>query len=237
MCGRSDVTAPALYSEALRNPSSQKVGNPNVQNQSFPSPLWKTQKRRCLRQQPESRTRWPTANHRPPLPLQEIGWRQHLQQLIFVTNPDFCYHDYEVFSTSINDHFLIYAVRSFNSNFKSLYNPNKCVTYRSFNHLDEEAFKNDLSGMPWDDLIDIDDVDTALDMWVNMFMDAVDHHVPARTKIIRKKACPWITHEVVMRKRDHIYKVAIKNDAPQAWLEYQALRNRVTRMLTKCKAD
>ena len=70
-----------------------------------------------------------------------------------------------------------------------------------------------------------------------MFMDAVDHHVC--TKKIRKKACPWITDEVVqvMRKRDHIYKVAIKKDDSQAWLEYKALRNRVTSMLTKCKAD
>ena len=62
---------------------------------------------------------------------------------------------------------------------------------------------------------------------------------PSAQKEFAKKPCPWITDEVVqvMKKRDHIYKVAVRQNDSHAWHEYKALRNRVTRMITKCNAD
>ena len=40
-----------------------------------------------------------------------------------------------------------------------------------------------------------------------------------------------------MNERDHIHKVAIKQNNPSTWDEYKVLRNRVTHMLNKCKAE
>ena len=96
-----------------------------------------------------------------------------------------------------------------------------------------------LMNAPWDILNDIDDIDLALDTWVSLFMNVVEHHLPVRTKRVRKKACPWITKEVVqlMNERDRLHRVAVNKNDSRAWSEYKVLRNRVTHMLKMCKAN
>ena len=158
-----------------------------------------------------------------------------LIDLIFVTNPNM-YRDYGVFLTCISDHFLIYAVRDFNENTNLT---GECIEYRSFKHLDEQKFKDDLGNVPWEAINDIDDVDVALDTWISLFMAVVDDHVPLRKKRLRKNPCPWITDEIVgvMKQRDRIHRAAIEMNEIPLWDEYKMLRNKVNHMLSRQKSE
>lgn len=114
-----------------------------------------------------------------------------------------------------------------------------CIEYRSFKHIDEQKFKDDLNHVPWDAITNIDDVDVALDTWITLFMAVVDDHVPLCIKRVHKNPCPSITDDIVelMKKRERIHRAAIElNDNP-LWDEYKTLRNRVNHMLRKQKSE
>ena len=133
-------------------------------------------------------------------------------------------------------HFFTYAVRDFRRETETHGN---CIEYRSFKHLDEQKFKDDLNNVPWGAITDIDDVDVALDTWISLFMAVVDDHVPLCKKRVRKNPCPWITDDIVelMKKRDRIHRTAIElNDNP-LWDEYKTLRNKVNHMLRRQKSE
>ena len=152
-----------------------------------------------------------------------------LIDLIFVTNPNM-YRDYGVFLTCISDHFLIYAVRDFNENTNLT---GECIEYRSFKHLDEQKFKDDLGNVPWEAINDIDDVDVALDTWISLFMAVVDDHVPLRKKRLRKNPCPWITDEIVdvMKQRDR------KDVVFRLWHRILPTRDKLIRMKVTDKSE
>ena len=115
--------------------------------------------------------------------------------LVFVTDPEL-YSETGVFKASISDHYLVYTVRGFNNNQKSA--KGKSSKFRSFKNLVVNDFLLDLQRIPWRSCINCNDIDRAWEMWLRLFMDVVDKHVPLCEKRIRNNACPWFRAKVTI---------------------------------------
>ena len=149
--------------------------------------------------------------------------------LIFVSDKEL-YKETGIFRTSISDHYLIYTIRDFKANVTKT---TSCAEYRSFKHFNEDKFLDELRKVPWHICRDIENIDLTWNTWLNLFMNVVDKHIPKRKKRIRKKACPWITKEIIdiMKERDNILKAAKRDKISTLWNTYKSLKNKVTHLM------
>ena len=58
----------------------------------------------------------------------------------------------------------------------------KTIEHRSYKHFDVNAFKKDLEGVPWHIIDNEDNIDDAVCIWNNLFMDIADSHAPVRKR-------------------------------------------------------
>ena len=102
-------------------------------------------------------------------------------------------------------------------------------TYRTFN---EDNFLNELGNIQWDGVCTIDDVDTSLNLFMDLFMRIVNNNASLKKFTVKAKSAPWIDTELksLMSKRDEAKKVAVLSCSPVDRKLYCTLRNHVTKM-------
>ena len=81
-----------------------------------------------------------------------------------------------------------YLYRKLNNCVKS--NTHQAITYRSFKNFDENKFIHDLCEVPWEIIEYFDDINEAVDVWNNLFLEVVNKHAPLKSHRIKRKYQP-----------------------------------------------
>ncbi|MEW8547446.1 MAG: hypothetical protein AB2693_28400, partial [Candidatus Thiodiazotropha sp.] len=126
---------------------------------------------------------------------------------------------------SLSDHYAVFGNRKLNSFTRK--HSHKTITYRSFRHFDESAFKNDLRQVPWEILNDLNDVNEILEVWNSLFLEVVNKHAPLKQHRVKRKHQPeWLSPEIIdcIKERNKC-KINCQTD------RYKELRNKVSSMI------
>ncbi len=148
--------------------------------------------------------------------------------LAFVSNPNNIASS-GVHSLGLSDHSLIYLVRKN----KKIKGKPKSIKYRSLKKFNENNFIDTVKNKNWAKVLDLNDVNSALEVFSNMFNDACNTHAPIKQKLVKGAQLPeWINKDFIQltRDRDHYYKKAHKTNDPNDWKNARLLRNKVNNM-------
>ena len=138
-----------------------------------------------------------------------------------------------VLHCSLSDHSLVYII---------LYHkcpPAKAVTkkIRSYKSLNKESFREDLSNLPLSECAKINDADTAVMLWNQLYLGILNKHAPEKTIKVRPLPKPWFTKELkekINRKND-LRKAAVRLKSPDAWGDYRREKQNVRRAVDNAK--
>ena len=140
-----------------------------------------------------------------------------------------------VFPNGISDHDLTGVVRKLN-NIK--YTPRELIT-RNYKNYNKEIFKSDLKTVQWDSLLRINDLTNAWNKFKELLIACVNKHTPVIENTISGRECPWLTSEIKgkINERDYYLKTPRKSKSEIDWSTYRRMRNSVTMMIRKSKAN
>ena len=111
---------------------------------------------------------------------------------VFITNKEDNISHSGVYTLSISDHYLIYAVRKIGL-------PRgqpKFIQSRNFKHFNEENFLTDLENASWPDIKSGMEMNSAWNVWKNRFLNVVDTHAPRRVMRVRNKPAPRLNSQL-----------------------------------------
>ena len=138
-----------------------------------------------------------------------------------------------VIHNGLSDHSMSYLIwKTHHSLSKSHY-----ITFRKSKGLDIEAFVTDLKAQNWSEVQNCDTINESLAKWEELLLEIVNHHMPMKTKRVRKQHSPWLTEHVfkLIKERDKVKAKARLNKSETYWKQYKRLKNKVTLMIRKCK--
>ncbi|CAB4011690.1 Hypothetical predicted protein [Paramuricea clavata] len=100
-------------------------------------------------------------------------------------------------------------------------------------------FKSDLREIPWETLINENDVQASWDLFKQTLTTIINRHAPLIEKKVKGRDCPWLTHEIKekMNEQDHLLKKARKSGKECDWCNYRKARNSVTKCIRQHKAN
>ena len=114
------------------------------------------------------------------------------------------------------------------------------ITYRDMKRLNENQLKETLEQAPWDTAFVNVDIDDVVNVWEQTFNRAVDSHCPWREKRVKQNTqAPWMTKAVIKQLyiRDHLLKVARRNDNSDDWANNRVARNKAVSTLRTAKRE
>ena len=137
---------------------------------------------------------------------------------------------------TMSDHYIVYTIVL--CNVKRAKQAPKTVRVRDFKNFDPYAFNIDL--MECNLMFEVDshdNIDDAWNCWSSMVKQVMDKHAPMKVHRVKQRNSPWITRDVVllMYKRDHIHKKAVKSGSHQLYEDYRKCRNDVVRAVRNAK--
>ena len=166
------------------------------------------------------------------LPTRVTVSTQTLIDHIYSTNPE--KHSLSgVFTTTVSDHYLIFTIYD---ELRST-TPMKTIQWRDFKHFEHGKFVDTLNSMAFDSIFRCTSVDTALELWHGMIMEAFVVNAPMKSKRLKSNPCPWVSGDVIqlMNTRDYYHKKAIQTNSVVFWNRYRYMRNLVNSKLKQEK--
>ena len=158
---------------------------------------------------------------------------------VFITNKEDNISHSGVYTLSISDHNLIYAVRKIGL-------PRgqpKFIQLRNFKHFNENNFLTDLKNASWPVIKSGMEVNSAWNAWEDIFLNIVDKYAPRRAKShpsheINRPA-PWLNSQLKeeMYERDWLKKKASETQRPDVWKAYKTKKLTVNKKVKKTKKD
>ena len=97
-----------------------------------------------------------------------------------------------VIANSISDHDIVGITRKMNC---LKFKPRK-INIRSCTNYNVSQFKIDLREIPWETLIDENDVQSSWNSFKQTLTNVINRHAPLIEKKVRGRDCPWLTHEI-----------------------------------------
>ena len=107
-----------------------------------------------------------------------------------------------VYEYEISDHDLTGIIRKMNC---KKYEPRK-IFIRNYKHFCTENYKNDLRHLPWENALEIKDLNQSWAYFKKLITNCIAHHAPMLGKKITGKDCPWLTCEIktTIHHRDYM---------------------------------
>lgn len=147
--------------------------------------------------------------------------------LIFTNVPDLCS---KAVSKAIgcSDHNLIAVSRKT----KLPKSGARIIQRRSFQRFNPDSFLTDIKNIQWKEVCDQNDVNIALQMFMDELLEVVNKHAPIRKRTVRSNSAPWVDSELrsLMLHRDKAKDAAQKLGNYEDWKIYRKLRNQVTKL-------
>ena len=140
-----------------------------------------------------------------------------------------------VYEYGISDHDLTGIIRKMNC---KKYEPRK-IFIRNYKHFCTENYKNDLRHLPWENALEIKDLNQSWAYFKKLITNCIAHHAPMLEKKITGKDCPWLTYEIktTIHHRDYMLRKAKRTRNDIDWADYKRLRNIATSSIRKAKAN
>ena len=155
---------------------------------------------------------------------------------LFITNNRESIVHSGVYSLSISDHNLIFAIRKIGIPRRSP----RYVETRNFKKFNANAFLSDLkdSHLPQFDANSVN-VNEAWLIWKDNFLNVLNKHAPKRVIKVRNKPAPWLNSEIKkeMFNRDSLKKKAIKSGSQDDWSTFKKARNAVNYSIRCAKSE
>ena len=109
---------------------------------------------------------------------------------------------------------------------------------RCFKHYNKEEFIKDIAAIPWSILESFDDINDALGIWNDLFVDGSNRHAPLKKIGMISSSKPWISNDLrkLMAERDYAKKVAKKSGTKEQWDNYRSLKNLKNKKLKSAEA-
>ena len=100
-------------------------------------------------------------------------------------------------------------------------------------------FIQDLSRVYWDDLVDYDDPNAIVDMWTKMFTSIIDKHVPLRKRKCKNTYSPWVTPDLVRKRRlrDMLKSKAVALNSNILMQAFRNIRNETNKLNSSLKRE
>jgi len=94
-----------------------------------------------------------------------------------------------------------------------------------------------LTDVPWDELIDHEDIETSWNNWKSTFLEIMSLCIPSM-KLKAHKRLPWLTKPLLVEieKRDALYRRARKTGRRSVWDLYNKQRNKIITLLRTAKS-
>ena len=162
-----------------------------------------------------------------------------LIDVILSSIPD-CHVSNDVFKFSLSDHFMVFTCIKAQLD----RNNHRTVTYRCYKHFDNDAFIKDICDNrvlnQGENVCNSEcNVENVWSAWKSSFLEICNKHAPIKVTRVKHRYNPWINSDIIklMYQRDYIHKQATGNSDPDLWDEYRLLRNKVTFLINKSKAE
>lgn len=160
--------------------------------------------------------------------------RASILDLIITNSPGYFVDSGTISPPSNCDHSLIFARMNISLAKSKCY---KRLIW-DLSNVDESRLLSALMNVHWDDVfVDVDDVDTLYNRWLDCFRLVLQTYVPNRTVVIRPQDKPWINSEVrrAIRKRNRLLKTFCHYKNPETWELYRQQRNFTTSLIRRRK--
>lgn len=101
------------------------------------------------------------------------------------------------------------------------------ISFRDFKHFNRNNFARDLSQIPWNEIIYLENIDDKVCLFNHFILSLFDVHAPFRVISARKNFRPWITDNIklLMKLRDDAYSKFKRTKCERDYLAYKELRN------------
>ena len=108
----------------------------------------------------------------------------------------------------------------------------KIILTRLYRNFDEDSFLSEISNVHWNTVSSELDPETALNVFMSLFMDIVNRHVPLKKITVKNRPAPWLDNNLraLMMERDLAKKAFVKSGSMEDKLRYCQLRNNVTKL-------
>jgi hypothetical protein len=133
----------------------------------------------------------------------------------------------------LSAHDILLAVFSFKSP--------KCAptsyVRRDFSLFDVNKFRDDVLSAPWDNMLQLSNVNDKVDFFNHTLNALYDKHAPLRTYTVKHRRKPWFTSEIdaLFKSRDIAYRRFHKEKSEENWAHYKTLRNKAKRTARDAK--
>ena len=150
-----------------------------------------------------------------------------LLDIVLTNNPQNV-KESRVISHGLSDHSFICIVRKL---FRPKIPP-KMVTFKSCKKFDIDSFIEDLHQVDWEPFLQSVSVESAWQLWKDVFFNICNKHAPNITMKARGTKTPWVTDEFVQysHERDRLKVKAEKSGNREIWRKYRDMRNFVNNM-------
>ena len=111
------------------------------------------------------------------------------------------------------------------------------ITYRNIKTIDNHQLYAHLQSIPWDNIYDLDNIDSKVNFFNENITVLMDLHAPLKTCVFKKSYKPWITDDIkelikIKNKASQKYK---QYKTPQNWQNYKDLKNFTTSSIRREK--
>ena len=141
-----------------------------------------------------------------------------------------------VLYSSITDHLPVFC---FKKGCSKSYNNQTC-TYRKLTPSAIENFKKDLYRADWNECYKSDDVDSAYNSFIALFLDLYNKHFPLVTmKRKKKNKRPWVTKKILkmIKKKNKLYKKFCTSRLASDERKFKIFRNNLITTLRTSKQE
>ena len=130
---------------------------------------------------------------------------------------------------SISDHYLIFGIKRF----PSVKGEEHVIEFRNYKHFNEDYFLQDIISLETFDLECYFNPNQMWLVWKDRFTEIIDRHAPIKTRKIGKKRTPWVTKEILLKKRQKnlLKKKACKSKSESDWQVFKSARNSYNKLI------
>ena len=109
---------------------------------------------------------------------------------------------------------------------------------RNEKELDENAFKEDFSLLPLDEVYGLESPDDMVDALNSLMKDCLDRHAPLRRVKVTRPPAPWLQTEEIrqlQKDRDQLRAEAHKKGGETSWAAFRDVRNKIKSVVSKAR--
>ena len=114
----------------------------------------------------------------------------------------------------------------------------KIIRYRDFKHFNFDRFRQELSLLPWMNVVYEPDINNKVALFGSMMINLFNTHAPVRSARVTRPRAPWLTEGVrrAIKERELARSKFKSTGAPEDYARYKMLRNSTLALVRRAKS-